>query len=436
MTNERLGGLLQAIEPVLNKHSLTLVDFYMNEGHNNVQVDEFDGEIYTDWVRSSVMVTCNGLHELSGKALEAEMERIQEEVADAIRECLGENEAEVELDIDNAITLSVVFEPRVLLLQECEDRCMDGAFDTDSYVRSKLNKAFQQRFLPKMELSELRTELCHEFGRIPDLWIGLKPLLKDGTNEVKSIDITVDYSGDRDSLIDDDMRKNYNWTEMEQIVERHFKKMGYRVGSKVAADVYHFVEKLYEDVPEAKNFFELQSSFPKRGTQTHDNSYSIQKENVPDGHFKNEILVEGQQDVLEYLAERIKSGMGVKEFSLWLQSVVTDGMDEGEKSYYDAWLGSAGMGLDECTFEDYTIKDGRLAIIVNSGNSHGPCGLICMQLRAAFDLRCAALFFATDDDEEDKGVAYKLECGLTILDSEEPPCHYKKITMDIFDPAK
>ena len=143
---------------------------------------------------------------------------------------------------------------KVLLKKSTKDMNWGGD-DYDVITLNPISKALTECYLPQWSSSPLKAMLLKRLGTIKQMYLYLRVDCEKGSPVVKSIALTCNLLDDVERMYDD---KNIDWNKIQECLTEYFQSIGYKnLLCTNDEDIVNFVQRLEQDVPLAKDYFEI-----------------------------------------------------------------------------------------------------------------------------------------------------------------------------------
>lgn len=121
----------------------------------------------------------------------------------------------------------------------------------DNYLEgiSDINKLIQSKYLSSNGNTELKTRLFRILSHLPALQIGLVVSYKGNTSKVAEIALKC--------VFDEERVEKDKIPLVENEINSYFKEIGFKtINATTYEEMIDFIERLAEDVPQVKSYFE------------------------------------------------------------------------------------------------------------------------------------------------------------------------------------
>ena len=143
---------------------------------------------------------------------------------------------------------------KVLLLKSTEDMNWGGD-DYDVISLNPISKALTDCYLPLWSLSSLKALLLKRLGTVKRMYLHLRVDCEKDSSVVKSIFLKCALLDDVERMYDDN---KVDWDRIQKCLMEYFQSIGYKnIQCTGDEDIVNFVQRLEQDVPLAKVYFEI-----------------------------------------------------------------------------------------------------------------------------------------------------------------------------------
>lgn len=143
---------------------------------------------------------------------------------------------------------------KVLLKKSTEDmNC--GGDDYDIISLNPISKALTDCYLPLWSLSSLKALLLKRLGTVKRMYLHLRVDCEKDSSVVKSIFLKCALLDDVERMYDDN---KVDWDRIQKCLMEYFQSIGYKnMQCTGDEDIVNFVQRLEQDVPLTKAYFEI-----------------------------------------------------------------------------------------------------------------------------------------------------------------------------------
>ena len=143
---------------------------------------------------------------------------------------------------------------KVLLKKSTEDMNWGGD-DYDVITLNPISKALTDCYLPQWSPSPLKTLLLKRLGTLKRMYLHLRVDCEKDSSVVKSISLKCALLDDVERMYDDN---KVDWDRIQKCLMEYFQSIGYKnMQCTGDEDIVNFVQRLEQDVPLAKVYFEI-----------------------------------------------------------------------------------------------------------------------------------------------------------------------------------
>ena len=143
---------------------------------------------------------------------------------------------------------------KVLLKKSAEDMNWGGD-DYDIISLNPISKALTDCYLPQWSLSPLKALLLKRLGTVKRMYLYLRVDCEKDSSVVKSIFLKCALLDDVERMYDDN---KVDWDRIQKCLMEYFQSIGYKnMQCTSDEDIVNFVQRLEQDVPLAKVYFEI-----------------------------------------------------------------------------------------------------------------------------------------------------------------------------------
>ena len=143
---------------------------------------------------------------------------------------------------------------KVLLKKSTEDMNWGGD-DYDVITLNPISKALTDCYLPQWSLSPLKALLLKRLGTVKRMYLHLRVDCEKDSSVVKSIFLKCALLDDVERMYDDN---KVDWDRIQKCLMEYFQSIDYKnMQCTGDEDIVNFVQRLEQDVPLAKVYFEI-----------------------------------------------------------------------------------------------------------------------------------------------------------------------------------
>lgn len=143
---------------------------------------------------------------------------------------------------------------KVLLKKSTEDMNWGGD-DYDIISLNPISKALTDCYLPLWSLSSLKALLLKRLGTVKRMYLHLRVDCEKDSSVVKSIFLKCALLDDVERMYDDN---KVDWDRIQKCLMEYFQSIGYKnMQCTGDEDIVNFVQRLEQDVPLTKAYFEI-----------------------------------------------------------------------------------------------------------------------------------------------------------------------------------
>lgn len=143
---------------------------------------------------------------------------------------------------------------KVILKKSVEDDFWGGD-DYDIVTLNPMSKALTDCYLPQWSLSPLKALLLKRLGTVKRMYLYLRVDCEKDSSVVKSIFLKCALLDDVERMYDDN---KVDWDRIQKCLMEYFQSIGYKnMQCTGDEDIVNFVQRLEQDVPLAKVYFEI-----------------------------------------------------------------------------------------------------------------------------------------------------------------------------------
>lgn len=146
---------------------------------------------------------------------------------------------------------------KVIQKKNIKDQFIAGE-EVDFLNLNPLNKAITDYYLPRWDVSPLKSSLLKQFGTLKNLYLYLKATYEEDGKTVSSLTLCFDLFDDWEREDESLGRIRINKEEIGRHIENYFKSIGYNGTVCInSQEISSFLQRLVKDIPIAEEYFEI-----------------------------------------------------------------------------------------------------------------------------------------------------------------------------------